>query len=65
MLFRSICPICGAAIDYLGDRDLDDDGTHVSWECPECRATGVAQYKDMFLFNTEVRNEDGTLIEEE
>lgn len=58
------CPLCGAEVDYLGDRDLDDDGTHVSWECPHCKATGVAQYEDKFLFHNNVWDADGKLVEE-
>lgn len=61
---EDICPLCGAEIDYLGDRDLDDNGTHVSWECPHCKATGVAQYADRFLFHNNVRDAEGKLVEE-
>lgn len=59
------CPLCGAEVEYLGDRDLDDDGTHVSWACPYCKATGVSQYEDKFLFHSDVRDAEGKLVVEE
>ena len=59
------CPLCGAEVEYLGGRDLDDDGTHVSWACPYCKATGVSQYEDKFLFHSDVRDAEGKLVVEE
>ena len=31
-------------IEYLGDRDLDDVGTTVSWACSDCKAIGRSLY---------------------
>ena len=61
---EDICPLCGTEVEYFGDRELDDDGSHVSWECPHCKATGVAHYLDKFLFHNKVRNAEGKLVKE-
>lgn len=39
-----VCPVCGFHLKYLGDRDLDDVGTTVSWACPDCKAIGRSLY---------------------
>lgn len=58
-----ICPVCGAEIEYEGDNEVDDDGTIVSWECPECGATGKAGYIGVFDRHYKVCDADGNEIE--
>lgn len=54
-----ICPCCGAEIEYEGDNDIDDDGTTVSWECPECGTTGKASYTSVFDGHYDVEDANG------
>lgn len=38
---EGICPLCHGELEYLGDQEIADGGTLVSWECPNCGATGM------------------------
>lgn len=58
-----ICPVCGSTlIEYLGDRDLDDAGTTVSWACSDCKAIGRSLYRDTFVQHDEVRDRNGNKV---
>lgn len=51
-----ICPCCGAKIDYEGDQDIvDDSDMRVSWECPNCGATGHANYHGVFVGHSDIQ----------
>lgn len=49
-------------IEYLGDRDLDDVGTTVSWACSDCKAIGRSLYRDTFVQHDEVRDRNGNKV---
>ena len=57
-----VCPCCGAEIEYEGDNEIDDDGTIVSWECPNCGATGKAGYNGVFAGHFQVEDANGNPI---
>lgn len=57
-----VCPVCGAEIEYEGDNEVDDDGTIVSWECPECGATGKTGYTSVFDRHYRVQDKNGNEI---
>lgn len=57
-----ICPCCGGEIEYEGDNDVDDDGTTVSWTCPECGASGKSGYTGVFDGHYDVEDADGNEI---
>lgn len=57
------CPLCGAEIEYLGDQQLDDDGSIVSRECPKCGATGKAGYHLVFDAHYRVCDANGNEVE--
>lgn len=59
-----ICPICGGTIEYLGDRETDDFGTVVSWECPSCGASGKSGYDDSFNCHYNVTDKEGKTLPE-
>lgn len=59
-----ICPVCGAEINYLGDNAIDDDGTIVSWECPECGTSGKSGYASTFSRHYDVTDSSGESIPE-
>lgn len=57
-----ICPVCGAEINYLGDNQVDDEGTSVSWECPECGTSGKSGYTSVFDRHYDVTDSLGKSI---
>lgn len=60
---EDVCPVCGAEVEYQGDRDIDyNDGTEVSWECPVCKAFGKALYHDTFLQHEAVMDGNGDCV---
>lgn len=56
---EGICPVCGSEVEYNGDHHIDDEGTTVSWHCPECGATGKSGYKCAFTGHYDVCDEAG------
>lgn len=59
---EDVCPLCGEAIEYLGNRDTNEDTLEVSWTCTECGASGVAVYNLGFKGHFKVRNKEGTEV---
>lgn len=61
--WEGLCPLCGADVNY-GSRNVMDSGGTISWECPECNATGEEGYDERFdgrHYN--VRDAEGNLYE--
>lgn len=56
---EGICPACGSEVEYNGDHHIDDEGTTVSWHCPECGATGKSGCKCAFTGHYDVCDEAG------
>lgn len=59
---EGVCPLCGEAIEYEGDEQMDGGGVH-PWKCPSCGATGEEGYDEVFDgHHYNVRNASGMVI---
>lgn len=56
-----ICLLCGAKLKYVGAHALQDC-SYISWECPNCGATGQEGYNRVFDRHENIRAGNGTWI---
>ena len=56
---EGICPLCQGQLEYLGDQEIVDDGTLVSWVCLNCGATGEEGSDIVFDHHYSVCDADG------
>lgn len=58
-----ICPVCGETLEFMGDQEIVDDGTIVSWTCPGCGATGRQGNDLKFEKHYCVKDADGNAVD--
>lgn len=56
------CPLCGSELEYVGPREIDDNGSTVPWLCINCGATGNEGYTEVFDAHYKVHDRDGNEV---